>query len=126
MARTLRNPLDLGEATRLYESGLTLRQVAQRVGWSYGGLHSRFAEAGVPMRPRGGCVSPERLIRNRLGDHVAEVVARARQGERVADLARQAGVSPTSLYRLLAEEGVHVPKPRPRVRCTRTDRVTEP
>jgi hypothetical protein len=115
MARTLRNPLDLREATRLYESGLTLRQVAHRVGWSYGGLHSRFAEAGVTMRPRGGCVSPHRLIRARLGDRVAEVVVRARQGERVADLAHEVRVSPTSLYRLLAEEGVHVPKPRKKV-----------
>ncbi len=45
--------LDLDEARRLYESGMSCRQIGERMGMSYSRVASHLREAGVPMRPSG-------------------------------------------------------------------------
>lgn len=37
-----------------YNAGQPLREIAAAVGLSYGSVHRRLSEAGVPMRSRGG------------------------------------------------------------------------
>jgi DNA-directed RNA polymerase specialized sigma24 family protein len=39
---------------RLYERGLTLRQIADKMGVSYQAVHQTLTRAGVQFRPRGG------------------------------------------------------------------------
>ena len=46
--------IDSARAAELYLSGLSLKQVAEELGVSKGGLHLRLRADGVPMRPTGG------------------------------------------------------------------------
>lgn len=48
---------DADKAVRLYESGLTIRRVVERVGYSYGTIQRMLNEKGVVMRP-GGRATP--------------------------------------------------------------------
>lgn len=43
-------PGDANTAIRLYESGLTIRQVVERVGYSFGTIQRLLNERGVTMR----------------------------------------------------------------------------
>jgi transposase len=38
----------------LYEAGMTIRDVAARVGTTYQAVHAMLQRMGVPIRPRGG------------------------------------------------------------------------
>ena len=42
------------DAARLYLEGLTLRQVAVKLGITYQAVHALLKRGGVPLRPRGG------------------------------------------------------------------------
>lgn len=42
------------EICRKYESGQTIRALAEETGRSYGFVHRLLADAGVPLRARGG------------------------------------------------------------------------
>jgi hypothetical protein len=46
--------MDGARLAEIYETGVPLRAIADRVGLSYGSVHRRLLEAGVTMRPRGG------------------------------------------------------------------------
>lgn len=59
----LRAGLDLDEARRLYESGLSFSELGLRLGLSKGYLSKQFAVAEIPVRPRGRTVlTPEPQI----------------------------------------------------------------
>lgn len=38
----------------MYQSGMTLRQVAEALGITYQAVHSLLVRANIPLRPRGG------------------------------------------------------------------------
>jgi hypothetical protein len=46
-------PEDAEEAVRLYKTGLTIRQVAERVGYSYGTIRTALYGSGIVMRTGG-------------------------------------------------------------------------
>jgi hypothetical protein len=43
-----------GSLVERYRAGESIRSIAQDIGRSYGFVHGLLAEAGVPMRSRGG------------------------------------------------------------------------
>lgn len=45
-------PKDAEKARRLYESGHTIMQVANNLGYSYGAINKMLHDSGVPVRPR--------------------------------------------------------------------------
>lgn len=64
--------MDVDEARRLYDSGLSFSQVGKRVGYSATYLARRFKAAGIPVRPSGRpfttpapAVDVEELVRRR-------------------------------------------------------------
>ena len=42
------------EVKEAYAGGMTIRQVAEDFGWSYGRVHRILVESGTAFRPRGG------------------------------------------------------------------------
>lgn len=52
--RGIKCQLDDPEVVDQYESGLTVREVAELNGVSYGKIYRLLQDAGVSMRPRGG------------------------------------------------------------------------
>lgn len=48
-------PEDAEKAARLYESGLTIRKVAEEIGSSFGTIQRALHENGVEMRASGIC-----------------------------------------------------------------------
>jgi lambda repressor-like predicted transcriptional regulator len=46
-------PEDAGRAVQLYERGMTIRQVVEQVGYSYGTIRTALHEHGVAMRAGG-------------------------------------------------------------------------
>lgn len=52
--------IDLQEVQRLYETGATLREIAQSVGTSSESVRRMLIESGVPRRPRGQPVGKHR------------------------------------------------------------------
>lgn len=64
--------MDLDEARRLYDSGLSFSQVGRQIGYSATWLARRFKAAGIPVRPSGRPlttpapdIDPEELVRRR-------------------------------------------------------------
>lgn len=107
-------PFDRDEAVRLYcEEGASLREVVEKMGFSYGKVQTELRAAGV-LRKRGGVVPPDSswLVRNRLGDRLPELLEAARAGTPGTALAKEYNISGTAVTRLLLEEGVRVSKPR--------------
>lgn len=45
---------DVAHLKELYDRGLTLRQIAERVGMTHQAVHQKLVRAGVELRPRGG------------------------------------------------------------------------
>jgi len=52
--RVQMRPSEVEEAVRLYQSGLTMRQVERKMGYGDVVLKRHMAAAGVRLRPRGG------------------------------------------------------------------------
>lgn len=48
----MNTPVDINVLRDLYNQGLTLKQVGQRVGITTQAVHSRFQKAGIPRRDR--------------------------------------------------------------------------
>ena len=46
------------QMVRLYEAGLTLRQIADQMQCSHQAVHQALKSAGVELRPRGGNTGP--------------------------------------------------------------------
>lgn len=46
-------PWDAKRAARLYESGLSITEVVERIGYSYSTVRKSLHESGVAMRPKG-------------------------------------------------------------------------
>ena len=51
---TLHKGFDHARARRLYESGLSLRKVAARIGVSHQAVHKALVAMGITLRGRGG------------------------------------------------------------------------
>lgn len=47
-------PEDVERAVRLYESGITIRQVVEQIGYSFGTIQRMLKEQGVAPRGAGG------------------------------------------------------------------------
>jgi predicted DNA-binding protein YlxM (UPF0122 family) len=45
---------DVERMKAMYAKGLTLRQIAEKLGVTHQAVHQQLTRAGVPMRPRGG------------------------------------------------------------------------
>lgn len=59
--RALARKRDVAHAGEVYASGLTLEQVAEEMGVSYGKAHALVKESDVPIRARGArFVAPDR------------------------------------------------------------------
>lgn len=46
-------PRDAERAARLYERGLSITEVVERIGYSYSTVRNSLHESGVAMRPKG-------------------------------------------------------------------------
>jgi AraC-like DNA-binding protein len=46
-------PWDAERAAQLYESGLSITEVVERIGYSYSAIRKSLHERGVAMRPKG-------------------------------------------------------------------------
>jgi len=80
--------MDVDEARRLYDSGLSFAQVGQRVGYSATWLARRFKAAGIPVRPSG------RPLTTSVPDvDLKELVRRRDAGWTFPRLARAYGLS---------------------------------
>jgi transposase-like protein len=86
------------DLVRLYESGLTLKQVGEEVGMSHSGVQKRLKDAGVDTRRKKSVVAPE--LEERIRDMY-------RQGKSRADIAAETGAGYRTVQRTLAGE----PKP---------------
>lgn len=76
--------MDIDEARRLYDSGLSFAQVGRRTGYSATWLARRFKAAGIPVRPSGRplttpapAVDPDELIQRRDAGWTFPELARA-------------------------------------------------
>lgn len=80
--------LDLDEARRLYEAGLSFSQLGQRLGYCRSYLARRFKSAGIPVRPEGRAPRTP-------APHVdlAEIVRRRERGQTFPAIAEALGIS---------------------------------
>lgn len=84
--------MDVDEARRLYDSGLSFSQVGQCVGYSATCLARRFKAAGIPVRPSG------RPLNTPAPDvDLEELVRRREAGWTFPRLARAYGLSTDSV-----------------------------
>lgn len=118
-------PFDRDEAVRLYrDEKASLREVAEKMRYSYGKVQAELREAGV-LRKRGGVMPADSswLVRNRLGERLPALLEDAREGTPGTVLAQRYDISATAVTRLLLEEGVRVPKPRNRLGTVTIHRI---
>ncbi|MFD8384256.1 hypothetical protein ACFV2X_38040 [Streptomyces sp. NPDC059679] len=101
--------VDLLELILLYESGMTLDDVAAQVGVGAHIVASRMEEAGVPRRPAGG----SRRQRVTLSEaDLRSIKTRNLAGEKLKDLADEYGMSPSGLSNRLKNAGYSAMKVR--------------
>lgn len=94
MARTPIHEIDIDEARRLYESGLSFTRISAKMGGDPQTIGRRLKAAGVAIRPAG---------RRHLDLDIDRIVALKRSGVRNRKIAEEFGVSvPTIRHRLLA------------------------
>jgi len=80
--------LDLEEARRLYDSGLSFREVGERLGFAPSYIAARFRRDGVPCRPSGRPLpTPAPEVDS------AEIVDRKQRGESFVAIAAALGMS---------------------------------
>lgn len=80
--------LDLDEARRLYDSGLSFRQVGERLGFTQSYVAGRFRREGIPRRPSG---RPSPTPAPEVDP--AEIVRRKEAGESFVAIAAALGIS---------------------------------
>ena len=80
--------LDLEEARRLYDGGLSFRQVGERLGFTQSYVAARFRREGIPRRPSGRPLpTPAPEV------DPAEIVRRKQAGETFVLIAAALGIS---------------------------------
>lgn len=91
------------EARSLYESGLSKRNVAAKMGLPYGSMTHIFAKSGVKARSK----SEANMVHD--PEVEAKVLRYALDGKRWDDIAKDLGVSKTRARRVLRDLGVEKP-----------------
>ncbi len=81
--------IDATKAARLYRSGLDLRQIGDRLGFSMSGIYRCLIRAGEPLRPPGSKGKPYRTV----GPGTPLATARRATGITLAELGRRLGVT---------------------------------
>lgn len=79
--------LDLEEARRLYNTGLSFAQIGQRLGYTKSYLSKRFRAAGIATLPSGRPVTTPAPVVD-----VADLVRRREAGESFSAIARALGI----------------------------------
>lgn len=80
----------------LRDQTVSCREVARRVGYSVHSIIARRSALGLPVKHR----------RKKLtGELEKRVISLAQSGKRVASISRLSGLSPSTIYRILAEHG---------------------
>ena len=99
------------KARRKYDTGVSIRSIAQELGRSYGFAHKLLEDSGVEFRERGS-----RRVRRLSDEEREQLAAKYRQwyeeeDATIAEIAAQDGRREGFVYRLLLETGVTMRPP---------------
>ena len=95
------------EMVSRYESGDTTVAIARNVGVTPGTVNRALREAGVKLRNRSEAAtlaSPSKAV----GDRIAEIISRYESGDAPISIARDIGISPGRIRRILRKAGVQL------------------
>lgn len=101
-------PCDVVTASELYESGLTLMEIGERLGCSWMTVQRRLVAAGVEIRKQ-GCRGKKRNARD--DELISQIIELHDEGLSGYKIAAQLDIGRDTVYRLLRKIGVHCNAP---------------
>lgn len=95
------------DIVKLYNAGLSMRRVADKVGCSYTTVHRTLLQNGVQPRQRGG-PTPGRLV---TAEERAQMVQLYGLGLSINKIVEKVGRAPSTVHKIVQDSGIEM---RPR------------